>query len=227
MPRRSKSTDAVKYGGKEVNIDIYRESMSLTDMQLLRRKLAKRANQRIVRLERASSNITGEAFNEFGAVTDAYSYLERQKKGRKRFQERADAITDTMELRREISVLQGFLGSKTSLVSGIREIEQKRISTFESGNWGKTSRYTGKVRRGIKFASTKEFYEFLGSKTFQGLLRSGYTSEQLVEIYDEARESEEADEVLAKMEEALEEYRAGQKATLKDITGRFKMTKIM
>ena len=105
MPRRSKSTDAVVYGGKEVSIDIYRESMSLTDMQALRRKLAKRANQRIVRLERASSKITGEAFNEFGAVTDAYSYLERQKKGRKRFQERADAITDTMELRREISVV--------------------------------------------------------------------------------------------------------------------------
>ena len=219
MPRRSKSTDAVVYGGKEVSIDIYRESMSLTDMQALRRKLAKRANQRIVRLERASSKITGEAFNEFGAVTDAYSYLERQKKGRKRFQERADAITDTMELRREISVLQGFLGSKTSLVSG--------ISTFESGNWGKTSRYTGKARREIKFASTKEFYEFLSSKTFQGLKNSGYTSEKLVEIYDEARESEEADEVLEKMEEALEEYRAGQKATLKDITGRFKMTKIM
>lgn len=227
MPRRSKSADAVKHGGKEVSIDIYRESMSLTDMQLLRRKLAKRANQRIVRLERASSSITGEAFNEFGAVTDAYSYLERQKKGRKRFQERADAITDTMELRREISVLQGFLGSKTSLVSGIREIELQRIRTFESGNWGKTSRYTGKARREIKFASTKEFYEFLGSKTFQGLKKSGYTSEQLVEIYDEARESEEADEVLEKMEEALEEYRAGQKATLKDITGRFKMTKIM
>ena len=227
MPRRSKSTDAVKYGGKEASIDIYRESMSITDMQALRRKLAKRANQRIVRLERASSNITGEAFNEFGAVTDAYSYLERQKKGRKRFQERADAITDTMELRREISVLQGFLGSKTSLVSGIREIEMQRIRTFESGNWGKTSRYTGKARREIKFASTKEFYEFLSSKTFQGLVRSGYTSEQLVEIYDEARESEEADEVLAKMEEALEEYRAGQKATLKDITGRFHMTKIM
>ena len=111
---------------------------------------------------------------------------------------------DFPNLRREISVLQGFLGSKTSLVSGIREIEAKRISTFESGNWGKTSRYTGKARREIKFASTKEFYDFLSSKTFQGLKNSGYTSEQLVEIYDEARESEEADEVLEKMEEALE-----------------------
>lgn len=226
MPRQKHQSDSVRYGGKGVDVDVYRASLSLSEMQALRRTLAKRANQRIVRLEKATSRITGERYNEFGAVTEAYDYLDRQSKGRKRFQERANALTDINAIRREISVLQGFLGRKTSLVSGIREIEQKRIETFESGKWGKASKYTGGTARRLKFASTKEFYNFLSSQTFRNLVKTGFTSEQIVDAYDQARVKQSDEEVLTALQEALDEYREGQKATLKDLQERFKMVKL-
>lgn len=188
--------------------------VGLQDLQNLRRKLAKRANQRMVRLERASSNITGERFDSFGAIEQVRYYLGEKK----RFNERANFSDDSNVLRREIAVLQGFLTSQTSTVKGQRELESKRIKTFESGEWG-SSKYTGQKRRALKFASTKEFYDFFNSSTYRKLLESGFTSEQVIEIYDSAREVYDGQDelVMKKMEDALEEFRAKGRATLKDL----------
>lgn len=183
-------------------MDVYTGGYSVGELQEIRRVLAKQANQRILRLERAKSPITGERYNTFGAVIDVYDYLEN--KGRRRFSESKAAIKQSNELRREITVLQGFLGRKSSTVKGIREIENKRERTFSN--------------KGIKFASTREFYEFLNSQTFLGLVSSGYTSEQIVETYDMAREKEDDYKVIEKMAKALEEYRKGEKkVTIKNL----------
>lgn len=176
-------------------LDVYAGGHSVEELQEIRRVLSKQANQRIVRLERASSRITGERFNTFGAVTDVYDYLGH--KGRRRFSEQKTGVTRIDELRREITVLQGFLGRKSSTVKGMREIENKRIQTFKN--------------KGIKFSSIKEFYEFLNSQTFKNLVSSGFTSEQIVEAYDSAREKESDSEVVEKMSKALEEFRQGEK----------------
>lgn len=183
-------------------MDVYTGGYSVGELQEIRRVLAKQANQRILRLERAKSLITGERYNTFGAVIDVYDYLEN--KGRRRFSESKAAIKQSNELRREITVLQGFLGRKSSTVKGIREIENKRVRAFSN--------------KGIKFASTREFYEFLNSQTFLGLVSSGYTSEQIVETYDMAREKEDDYKVIEKMAKALEEYRKGEKkVTIKNL----------
>lgn len=176
-------------------LDVYAGSHSVEELQEIRRVLAKQANQRIVRLERAESKITGERFSTFGAVTDVYDYL--GNKGRRRFSESKTGVKRSDELRREITVLQGFLGRKSSTVKGMREIENKRIKTFKN--------------KGIKFSNTKEFYEFLNSQTFKNLVTSGFTSEQIVEAYDSAREKQTDDEVVKKMSKALDEYRQGEK----------------
>lgn len=203
------------------DIDIYRGSYSVDQLQTIRRTLAKRANQRIVRLERGASEITGEQFNTYGAVIDAYDYLEKQKAGRTRFREQKNAFTDQQDLKREITVLQGFLGRKSSLVSGMREIERKRVSTFETGQWGTRYRQTGVPTTPIHFASNKEFYDFLNSETFKGLVASGFTSEQIVEIYDQARvKNDDADKTVKDMQSALDEYRAKGNASLKDLIRR-------
>lgn len=203
------------------DIDIYRGSYSVEQLQTIRRTLAKRANQRIVRLERGASEITGEQFNTYGAVIDAYDYLEKQKAGRTRFREQKNAFTDQQDLKREITVLQGFLGRKSSLVSGMRDIERKRVSTFETGQWGTRYRQTGIPTTPIHFASNKEFYDFLNSETFKGLVASGFTSEQIVEIYDQARvKNDDADKTVKDMQSALDEYRAKGNASLKDLIRR-------
>lgn len=201
------------------DLDVYRGRYSVPELQNIRRTLAKRANQRMVRLERARG-ITGEKFSEFGAITGAYDYLQTQKKGRKRFQESAKAITDINALRREITVLQGFLGRKTSLVSGIRQIENKRTQTFASGKWGTGYKWTGEEKRQLLFSSTKEFYNFLNSQTFKDLLSKGFTSEQVIEIYDSSREKKSHESVMEEFEKAVREYKEKQNATLQDLIRR-------
>ena len=215
---------------EDLTADVYRGSYSLDELQRMRRALAKRANQRIVRLERGESKVTGEKWNTFGAVTEVYDYLNRQKEGRTRFRETAKALTDSQALKREITVLQGFLGRKSSLVSGMREIEQKRIFSFESGKWGTKWKKTGIPNKPLHFTSNKEFYDFLNSETFNGLVSTGFTSEQLVELYDSARvrlgEEAEADAVSNAMADALEEYRNKGNASLKDLRKKMNSIKI-
>ena len=203
--------------------DVYRDVTTAADLQSIRRTLAKRANQRMVRLERAESKITGEKY-DFGAIEIAKHYLD----GKKRFSENKSYTDDISKLRREITVLQGFLTSKSSTVKGMREIENARLKTFESGNWGAKAKYGNGKSRSLKFASTKEFYAFLNSSTFKKLTSSGFTSDQIVELYDNQRErlNGEEDALYEAMEQALEDYRNGQKATLKDLTSRLKAVKI-
>lgn len=215
---------------EDLTADVYRGSYSLDELQRMRRALAKRANQRIVRLERGESKVTGEKWNTFGAVTEVYDYLNKQQEGRTRFRETIKALTDSRSLKREITVLQGFLGRKSSLVSGMKEIEEKRISSFESGKWGTKWKKTGIANKPLHFASNKEFYDFLNSETFKGLVSTGFTSEQLVELYDSARvrlgKDTETDIVTNAMADALDEYRSKGNASLKDLRKKMKAIKI-
>ena len=214
---------------EDLTADVYRGTYSLDELQRMRRTLAKRANQRIVRLERGESKVTGEKWNTFVAVLDAYDYLNRQKEGRTRFRESKNAMTDAQDLKREITVLQGFLGRKSSLVSGMKEIEQKRISAFESGKWGLNWKKKGILNKQLHFTSNKEFYDFLNSETFKGLVSTGFTSEQIIELYDSARVriGEESEDVVADaMAGALEEYRSKGNASLKDLRKKMNSIKI-
>lgn len=206
-------------------IDEFDPSVSIEQLQKERRKLAKRANQRLLRLERASSKITGEGYSSYGAYTLAQQYL---GEGKTRFVEREKYTEDRNTLIADLSALQAFLGSKSSTVKGQREIENVRLRTFEEGRWGVRYKTSGRTNRKLKFAGTAEFYNFLNSETFKNLKSSGFTSDQIVEMYDDARERNESDEetVIAAMEEALERYRKGQEATLKDIKSSLGLTKL-
>lgn len=195
---------------KDIEIDVYRSNQSISSLSALRRKLAKRANQRLVRLERATSNITGEKYNEYGAAQNAYEYLHRLH--RNRFSETQKPYQDLNTIRHEITVLQGFLGSKSSTVSGQREIERKRISAFEKGEWGTKWKTRGIRNRSIKFASNKEFYDFMGSATARKLTSSGFTSDTVVELFDLVKEKREESDVVDEIEQALEEFRSREKS---------------
>lgn len=200
---------------KDLNINPYQAALTPKDLSALRRRLAKRANQRLVRLERASSKITGERYQDIGAAPLAYAYL--KKTGRTRFTESRTPMDYQKELR-EVVQLQDFLYSKTSLVSGIRDIERKRISTFESGKWGSYAD-TGTERRAIKFSTTKEFYDFFQSSIYKELKSYGFSSEQLVESYDTAVETYKgsSEEAMNALSEALERFRQQGSISLKDL----------
>lgn len=201
---------------KYEDIDVYRASLTPQDLAQVRRTLAKRANQRLVRLERATSKVTGEEYGNIGAAPIAREYLSRT--GRRRFTESLKTDMSYEEQRREIVNLQAFLQSKSSTVQGIRDIERQRIETFESGKWG-SSKWTGKERRTLKFASTKEFYDFFQSSVYKELLADGFTSEQIIEAYDTARETYDGsdEEAMNALEEALRKFREKGGISLKEL----------
>lgn len=195
-------------------MNVYQEAMSVSELQDVRRALAKQANQRLVRLERAESKTGGNyAFGAYDVVKEYMDATGQLPEGDKpmRFKERKGALDDTSELRREISAIQNFLNSKSSTVKGMREIEKIRLEKFEE--------------KGYKFSDTKEFYQFLNSNVMENLKKHNFDSEQIRERYDEAREKvghEKAMEALAEVYEEFNEQK--EPASLKEF--KQKMTRL-
>lgn len=182
--------------------DVYGNQYSTAQLQEIRRKLAKRANNSLRDLARNSSPITGEVYNSYGAAVDALDYL--KARNRRYFSESLTLTQNRTVLKAEIQRLQYFLTRPSHTVKGQREIEQKRIGTFE--------------KKGIHFASSKEFYQFLNSDTFQSLRKLQYSSEQLIEDYERAREQGMTnDQVVEKLSNALDAFRKGEKMTQKNL----------
>lgn len=167
--------------------------MSAPELQQTRRKLAKRANQRMLRLERSTSDISGEAYHA-GAYDIAQEYLKSIGRG-KRFSESLGYEKDSIyRLKKEILELDTFLHSKTSTITGNREAEQKRIDTFTGDLWGLDE----------KTVASKEFYDFLQSSAYDYFLANSFTSEQLVDIYDTFRE---AGADASKIQDAIDDFK--------------------
>lgn len=182
--------------------DVYGNQYSTAQLQEIRRKLAKRANNSLRDLARNSSPITGEVYNSYGAAVDALDYL--KARNRRYFSESLTLTENRTVLKAEIQRLQYFLTRPSHTVKGQREIEQKRIATFE--------------KKGIHFASSKEFYQFLSSEAFQSLRKLQYSSEQLIEDYERAREQGMTnDQVMEKLSNALDAFRKGEKVTQKNL----------
>lgn len=98
--------------------------MNVTQLAQERRKLAKRANQRMRRLEQ-------KGLDKF-AYKKAQAYLYGM--GRKRFSESRNA-TDIYHERRELAQLERFLGSVSSTLSGLEKKYRKSYETLKS-NFG-------------------------------------------------------------------------------------------
>lgn len=156
----------------------YAKDVTIEELQKVRRQLAKVMNQRMVRLEQNISPITGESYT-FGAYDVMKDYL--GNKDRNRFSEvlKPKSMTKA-EIQKEIRVLQGFEDMKSSRIAGMHEIEQARIKTFtqQTGDRGGLSK---------EVVTSKDFYDFLNSSTYEELTRS-FDSETLIEEYSKAAE---------------------------------------
>lgn len=177
-----------------INTNYNSKAYSVKELQQVRRQMAKTANQRMVRLESHKSKVTGEAYT-WGAHELAQEYLRnkgrRGRKGQLRYNENMTAYKTKAELQAEINELQAFLKARTSRYGEQKKIEKARIEKFESGKWGGALGEDGK-RRKLKFASNKQFFDFLSSDLFKNLA-SAFTSEQVIELYDAATEKEKGD----------------------------------
>lgn len=149
------------------NIDLRKaSSYNLDELNTLRRKLAKRANQRLRDIERAG-------------MTDAYVYSEIMRayllpSERTRFFEGTRKL-DIFTLRSELQELKWFLSAKTSTVGGIRKFERDTSKRFEKLGSFKTN--------------PENFWKFMSSASVKHLKKMGVSSEELIEFYDYATEN--------------------------------------
>lgn len=167
-------------------------SHTRAELEAEHRRLAKRSNQRMVRLERGKTKVTGEAMT-FGAYEKVQNYLEETGQG-VRFSERKSfnpKDVSTNQLKRDIAAMNTFLNSKSSTVSGMNKIEQARIKTFEEN--------------GITAGSTKEFYDFLNSDEYNKA-KKVFSSDTLVELYDMATEKDKSGKPL-EYNDFMDEFR--------------------
>lgn len=154
--------------------------LDAVSVEQLRRKLAKQANQRLVRLERRKAS-TGEALSEFAQAQYAYEQIRQIRsradvKGRGskgRFREQALPFGES-QARMELYALQSFLSDERSKAGTAARFVSKTEKTF--------------LERGITVASYKSFYNFLNSATFGDLKEQGLNSDDIVELYNKAHE---------------------------------------
>lgn len=191
----------------------HKGGVSTSELLKVHKQLAKRTNQRLLRLERSASSVTGESFASYGAADKAKEYLTNQ--GRNRFRENIsstlkniDEAQQRYEALKDIKAMQDFLTSKSSTVKGQKEIEQKRIETFEE--------------QGIESASNKEFYDFLNSETFKELTKS-FDSNTIVEAYDDAIKQGKTS---AEIATAFDDYRNQQNISVKGLRDSLGLTQL-
>lgn len=152
--------------------------MTTSEQLELRRKLAKRINQRMVRLEK-------KGLTRGAAYADYQDLLNKFFGGAKRIPENKNIYKSLP--RTELKAMQALLREKTSTVQGWGEIMDARVRTI-------------KERYGIEFKDNYELYDFITSLEFKNLSKL-YDSKQALRLI--AHSEEDIDDV----KEMLSQYR--------------------
>lgn len=147
--------------GLNINVNLLTTSEQLE----LRRKLAKRINQRMVRLEK-------KGLTKGAAYADYQDLLNKFFGGVKRIPENKNIYRHLP--RTELKAMQALLREKTSTVQGWSEIMDARIRTI-------------KERYGIEFKDNYELYDFITSLEFKNLTKL-YDSKQALRLIAHSEE---------------------------------------
>lgn len=194
-------------------LDVYHTPKNLLpNLEQMRVRLAKNANQRLRELEKAdlkfyAYDVVANYLRTHRPESDAVRFSQSQNY-LAYIHEKDPKIRKSNEaaLKHEIQVLQNFLLSESSTIAGQREIENRRIQTFS--NWVPKDE-KGLKRKNFKGidmsreAQTKVFYRFLNSETFKKL-RQVFSSEQIFMAYKNG--NIDGSKAQRKIQEKLEEY---------------------
>lgn len=125
----------------------YLSNKSDKELYAIRKKLAKRLNQRMRRLEKAGI--------DYGAIKIYKQDVARYYPENKGFKESLGK-TKGISVKHEISLLQNLLNLPTSTLPGIKKIRKKAMGTFET-------------RYGVKFKNVQQYEDFINSVTWKKL----------------------------------------------------------
>lgn len=125
----------------------YLSSKSDKELYAIRKKLAKRLNQRMRRLEAVGI--------DYGAIKIYKQDVTRYYPGNKGFKESLGK-TKGISVKHEISLLQNLLNLPTSTLPGIKKIRKKAMGTFE-------------YRYNVNFKNVQQYEDFIASSTWKKL----------------------------------------------------------
>jgi hypothetical protein len=187
-----------KVNQEYLNIDLRGKRYDIDEVRALRRKLAKRANARLLSLER--KGLTKNAYR----VATRYTQATR---GRNRFSEAYLKSAEISYLREDIENLRVFLNSATSTISGYKKLKKERIARFR--------------QKGLKIDDEDQFYRFLNSKIYKDLANKLISSDKLIEFYDDVVDTGKYE--MKDLKEALEEFKKGDVESIDDLYEMFNL----
>lgn len=180
-----KGTERITTKGQDVNPYKINEK----ELARLYTSLAKRLNQRMVRLERAGfTSESGGAYADYKVILEKFGYKKRiREKINFDYSDRNVLYMQVSSMRKQVKMMQNVLKEKTSTVPGWNSIIKKRRE--------KLSEY------GLEFKDTSEMRAFFQSYAFE-LISLLYSSEQAVEFVGKAlRDGDTMSEIISKLEE--------------------------
>ena len=175
---------------ERINIDIRQGGYTLEELDRMRRKLAKRANARLLALERAG--------RDYWAYDIAQQYL--NARNRQRFSERSFKGSERNAIR-ELEEIISFLNSASSTISGSKAIENKIKSSF--------------ARKGVDVSElgSRDFFDFLDWYNSDKRGRSKIQSAIAIDFYNKAIQQGKSKE---DVETSIEQFKQG-RASLRDM----------
>lgn len=180
-----KGTERITTKGQSV--DPYK--INEKELARLYTSLAKRLNQRMVRLEKAGfTSESGGAYADYNVILKKFGYKKRiREKIKLDYSDRNVLYMQVSSMRKQVKMMQYILREKSSTVPGWNSIIKKRRE--------KLSEY------GLEFKDTSEMSAFFQSYAFE-LISLLYSSEQAVEFVGKSlRDGGTMNEIISKLEE--------------------------
>lgn len=180
-----KGTERITTKGQSV--DPYK--INEKELARLYTSLAKRLNQRMLRLEKAGfTSESGGAYADYNVILKKFGYKKRiREKIKLDYSDRNVLYMQVSSMRKQVKMMQYILREKSSTVPGWNSIIKKRRE--------KLSEY------GLEFKDTSEMSAFFQSYAFE-LISLLYSSEQAVEFVGKSlRDGDTMNEIISKLEE--------------------------
>ena len=188
---------------KRYDIDFRGEFFTLDELNNIRLRYAKIANERLRALEKAG--------RDYWAYDSAVIYTQRSR-GTNRFTQKKKWSGTKEGLLHEVEELQAFLNMKTSTISGSKAVEQKIVDTFKRDH-----------KIDVDSIGRTDFFNFLTFLNTKSREHNKIPSEIAIDYYTRSRDKGIKHDVIIS---ALDEYKKGKIKNLKDLFGKFDLSVI-
>lgn len=189
--RKLKTSNRVDTGDYFLDVNPFKDSLNMDELKRIRRRLAKRANSRMVALDKHPDLYSPTYDNQVTSFLETESY--RAGYGRaKRFSEILNTKQKINDIRKEVVFLQNVLRTKNFSIGGARDYTKKMQSIFDEKGSGRnmnTFTFNREVGSFMSDQSYRMLASVLGSEFVQDFIvravEKGNSLETIKQKFDE------------------------------------------